>query len=347
MTEENGSVGYDALRNVPHNLQIETTFRPNSAYEAYLRMHKVLVGPGTADFLIDTAETLKREELPRYLTVAGSAAVEAALVKPDRPTRQRMKLLDTAESCWQRALAGQIVLNTGEEEHLFESAAPYRTALNLATLPLVRGLVVGDVTDKTCQAVLEDSLRVAQANIVRLELAAREDDIESLGEHIGFGYECNALLSLNRALSNSWFALPSLARADTGYHYSEQTHDLMVIRQKRGTIQNILPVEVKSSASLRDRNRFEALLVRGKMHLSVEGGHFPSVTLQAITATHEGTATKKQLAITQSVTNRFMRMLKDYYAGERKPVATTRTITSFHDKTLVIQNHPGLSPVAA
>jgi hypothetical protein len=183
--------------------------------------------------------------------------------------------------------------------------------------------------------------------MIQLDLAARAGDGDGIAEHYGFAYECNAILSLNRALSNRWFAIPAIARADSGHHHNRQTHDISVVRQKWGELQSVVPVEIKSHASLKDRQRYEALLVRGKMHLTIENLHSPRFTLEAIAAVYEGDATPRQRTIADSVTKQFMSMLRDYYAGERNDsVASSRSVTSFHDKSLVVEKYPGLSPVA-
>lgn len=352
MTQANGvyaelppQPGYKALESalyepVEPNL---VSIAPHPAYESYLRMHKVLVGSATADELITIHEQLKNEVMPRYLTVAGWSAAEAALVADGLSTAAKLQLLDAAVDCWERGLVMQLRYNQSDKQHLIEYAAPYRSALDLAVAPLLKGIISGDVTSKTCQSVFADCLAIAEANEIQQGLAWSSGNSEAAAEHVGFGYECNALLTLNRLQSPTWFAIPALARADTGYHHNRQTHDLLVIRQKWGEIQSVVPVEVKSAASARDRERYQALLVRGKMHLSLDGFHRPGETLRALGAVYRGDASKREQQTVHRVSNRFMEMLQDYYTGSYLgPVATSRVLPLFRDNARVVARHPGL-----
>lgn len=338
-------LGYEALRSALYDPAEPQAIRiaPHPAYESYLRMHKVLVGSATADELLTIHEQLQGESMPRYLTVAGWSAAEAALVSDDMATARKLELIDAAVDCWERSVTIQLQYNQSDKQHLIEYAAPYRNALDVAIAPLLRGIVSGDVTAKTCQAVFADCLAIAEANEIQLGLAWADGNTEAAAEHVGLGYECNALLALNRLQSPTWFAIPALARADTGYHHNQQTHDLLVIRQKWGEIQSVVPVEVKSAASARDRERYQALLVRGKMHLSLDGYYQPGETLRAIGAAHRGDATAKERQTVDRVSARFMAMLQDYYAGSYLGVvATGRVVPLFRDNTQVVARHPGL-----
>jgi hypothetical protein len=348
------SPGYDALtdRQAYAESPYEgLSFAPNPAYESYLRMHKVFVGQAGGEQLEQVHQNLRGESLPRYLDVAGWAAAEAALVDAERPATQRVDMINQAVGCWRRALGMQQQLNVHAPAYMAEYAVPHRMALNIAVAPLLKGIVVGNVTEAICEQVFLDCLNIAQSNVVQLKLMSKENHIDGIAEHIGFGYECNALLALNRFTSPTWFAIPSMARSDSGHHYREQTHDLLLIRQKWGHIKSVIPVEVKAKASLRDRERYKALLVRGKMHLSVPGKCTPRDTLDALAAVHQGTATKQEAALLENVSGRFMDMISDYYAGKRLGrVATQRTVTLFRDNGFVVANHPGLGtdrPAAA
>lgn len=337
--------GYEILRTALYEPADPESIRiaPHEAYESYLKMHKVLVGSATAYELIGIHEALRMESMPRYLNVAGWSAAEAALVSDAMPTYRRLQLIDTAVDCWERSLATQLQYNQTDKYHLVEYAAPYRSALDIAIAPLLKGIVSGDVTKKTCQSVFTDCLAIAEANEVQSRLAWQAGNSEAAAEHVGLGYECNAMLALNRLESPTWFAIPALARADTGYHHNQQTHDLLVIRQKWGEIQSVVPVEVKSAASVRDRERYQALLVRGKMHLSLDGFHRPGETLQALGAVYRGDASKRERQTVDRVSSRFMEMLHDYYTGSYLgAVATSRVLPLFRDNAQVVARHPGL-----
>lgn len=339
------ATGYDALQ-LPFDtprMPLHVSFAPNAAYGRYFRMHKVLVGDSGAQQLEAIHEDLEDEFLPRYLVASASAAAESALVRRGTSVENRLGLLDRAVQAWQRSIVNQQWLNEHGPEHFRDHALPYRSALDIAVVPLLRGVVQGDVTDEQVESSFRDSLQIAQLNALRIEIMAKAGDRKAVSEHTGFGYECNALLAFNRQFSHSWFMIPAMARCDSGMEYNESTHDLLVVHQKHGAILSATPAEIKASASRADRNRYNALLVRGKMHLAVPGKYTPRYTLEAIAACYEGRAGAADQAIADGVTGRLSDMVRDYYAGDMLgPAATWHTLTSFRDGTVVAQNHPGL-----
>lgn len=323
------------------------SFSPHPAYEQYLRIHKVFVGPQTANVLEAVHGQLSEESLPRYLTVAGWAAAEAALVQTAASSQRRLNLLDEAVDCWDRAARNQMLLNQGDRPYMVEHSTPYRLAMDIATAPLLKGIVLGDVSDSIMDSVFNDCLEIAVANTAAYHDAVARRDHEAIADHTGFGYECNALLALNRLKIKTWFAVPALARSDSGHHHPEQSHDLSIIRQKWGDIKSVIPVEIKSAANARAKRRYKSLLVRGKMHLSEPGKYLHTETLDAIEAVHTGEANKLQTKIADQASVKFLEMLRDYRSGQLLGnIATERSVTTFRDNSLVVANHPGLSVVA-
>lgn len=320
-------------------------FEANPAYEKYLRMQKILVGRSGAEEVEQIYHGLKHEDLPAYLAAAGSAAIEASLVRSDKPVDVRLGMLRGAAGCFIRAIRNQRALDVLQQEPFKDTVMAHRVALDLATLPLLEGIVFGAVRPDTNKQVFEDCLNVAQSNAVQINLAKRAQDKQALSNHVGVGYECNALLAFNRMQSNTWFMIPSLGRADTGYHHRQQTHDMLVVHQKWGEIQSMTPVEIKASASRRDRERYKALLVRGKMHLSVEGRHQPETTLAALSAVYESEANVVEVHDTDTITHNITGMVRDYYAGEKlgDTVASQRSCLNFHDNSIVVLNYAGVA----
>src|SRR6059058_2734578 len=100
-------------------------FTPNPSYERYLRMHKVFVGNHGAEQLEEIHRSLRNETMPCYLSVAGWAAVEASLVRSDKPTQDRLGLLGDAAICWQKSLRQQLKLNEIDAGQLTESDYAY------------------------------------------------------------------------------------------------------------------------------------------------------------------------------------------------------------------------------
>ncbi len=268
-------------------------FAPNAQYAAYMNIHKVFVGRKGAQELVAIADSLKDEWLPDYLNAGGWAAAEAALVSGDRQAEDRMRLMEQAEDCWQRALSNQASLaESGQYECLCEDSDEFRLALNLAFTPLMKSIIAGDITEATRERTFADVLAIAQTSAVQLKLALQEKNFDAIADHLGFGYECNAHLALLYLNNPNYVPIPSTYRAGSGYEYRSQTHDITIINQNWGRINRFYPVEIKAAASVRDRKRYEALLVRGKMHLSVEGKYLPLYTTEAFATCFEGDPTE-------------------------------------------------------
>lgn len=344
-----GSQAFDALLPAP-GLPSEQDFWTDTAhpeaYEHYLKIHKVLVGYAGAEELIGIHHALKTETKPRYLSAAGWASAEVALVRADLPLSAREKLIEDSVACWVQALERQKLLNALDTSEDAEHASAHRIALDIAVAPLIHGIVQGEVAQVTRDMVFRDCLNIAQSNAVLMRIAVLDDNQVALAAHSGFGYECNALLGFNLKFKKGWFVIPSMARSDTGIYHRHQTHDLVVVHHREGQVVNMTPVEVKAAADRRDRARYKALLVRGKMHLSVPGRYTPEQTLASLEAVYEGRGTEKDHEAADQITNRFAEMVKDYYAGESLGyVATKRSVTRFRDNAQVVAKHPGLAVV--
>jgi hypothetical protein len=318
------------------------------SYDRYMRMHKVFVGRGGSEELEQIHDNLKDEIAPRFLIAAGWAAVEIALVRRDMQVNRRLALLQDARDIWHMAVDNHNILEPTMLPDKAEYGQRSRAELDIAVLPLLKGIVEGDVTRKACHEVFTECLGIGKQNNKDLAKMVKERNNAGIAEYVGFGYENNALLAFNRMHSRTWFAIPSMARSDSGYHHRKQSHDLLILHQNYGEIVRSTPVEIKAKASLRDRLRYDALLVRGKMHLSVEGKARPQHTLNAIDAVYRGGASAEEQRIADNATERLVNMVRDYYAGEKLgKLAAWHTVTMFQDNSQVVAKHPGLSRVSA
>ncbi|TXG78080.1 hypothetical protein E6P97_00410 [Patescibacteria group bacterium] len=316
----------------------------NEAFNQYIAMHKVLVGRQGAARLVALCTELQDTTTPDHLVAAGWAAAEAAVILGKGEPDAGAHLLGVARESWSRAISHQLWINAQEAHPLADYALPFRSAQDIATLPVLEDISTGQVRKTTLRGSFEDYLNIAQLNAVQLRLANAEGQQDAVSEHAGFGYEANAILAYNRRLSGQWFALPATARSDSGVYHREQTHDVIVIHQERGRIAQIIPVEIKATASTKQRRRYAPLLVRAKMHLSLPGRHLPEQVLEAITAEYEGVATLEQEELAYTVGGKIYKMVGDYLRGERRAdIASLRTVTRFHDKGPVIRRHAGLS----
>lgn len=331
---------FELLRHNRRDRQTPITFSPNPAYEAYLKIHKVLVGEASVSLLESIATTLGKEELPRYVFTAGWASFEASLATTEQSATKRMSLLDNTEEYWTRALEAQVSLQQNERDASLEYSAPHRTAACLARLPLARGLVAGNITDATRIQVREDTLAIAAANLVQLELANKSNNIDAVADHLGAAYEFNALVGFDSLDTPGLIALPSSERNGSGHHHPAQTHDIMLIQQSWGLIKSITPIEIKSAASRRDRERYKSLIMRGKMHLSLPGNYSPADTLVAFQALYEGKQTATQQDTTNFVRGKICDMLWRYRKGEKIENLPNSTPTEFHEKSMLAAIYP-------
>lgn len=343
--EPTGAHAFDKLRGPASTDFISSTLSLNPAYNEYLKIHKVLVGPATATKLEHIYASLRDETLPRFLSVAGWAAAEAALAQPDKSATYRSGLLDETSKCWTTGLENQLQWEQSEQRSMTECSASYRYALDLAHLPLLQAMVSGNITDKVRQAVTLDVLNIAEANIIQLSLAKASGSDEAIGDHVGIGHECNALLAFHSLDSASLIAIPSSARADSGHHHPNQTHDLLVIQQKWGSIQDMTPIEVKSRVSQIDRHRYKALLVRGKMHLSVVGSYSPEHTLKAFSALFNGNQTRQEHFTTEYVRATMLDLYWNYKKGDMlSGFASDNSACRYRDASAVHAAYPEIAP---
>lgn len=334
-TPDDQLFGYDTLQQIRSedpSLQEYPGFSPNQHYAAYMNIHKVYVGTSGGKELIAIANELKHEWLPDYLNAGGWAAAEAGLVCSDLPTVERMGLLTTAESCWQQALHNQEILAyDATKEYMSDFTDQYRLALNLAFTPIMKSIIAGNVTKKIREKTFADTLAIAQLSAVQLSLASEEDNTKAVGDHIGFGHECNALLALLYLNDPNNVPLPSTYRAGSGYEYRSQTHDITVINQHWGEIHRVLPAEIKAAASYRDKQRYKALIVRGKMHLAVPGRHKPLETTNAFGHCFEGNPSEEDRRIVNHATSTIKELFTLYQKGNcPEEFKQMRSYTKFH-----------------
>jgi len=337
---------YDILREGPTKIG-PLNFSPHPAYEQYLKIHKIQTGPKTSKTLEQIADQLAGEALPRYQSAAGWAALEAALGQPDSSIAHKNKLLTDAESYWVNAIETQLSCNASEKQYLIEHSAPFRYALDLAHLPLYQGIISGNVTENMRSAVISDTLAIAESNIVQMSLACKVGDQEAISDHSGFGYEANALLAFHSFNMPTFVATPGSARADSGHHHPKQTHDILVIQQKWGEIRSITPIEIKAAASQRDRKRYKALIMRGKMHLTKTNGSrsTPEITLKAFSSFFSGQPTIQELEITNYAQQNAANLYWLYRKGNNDNDFTSRENSyMFKDKSNIYAKYPELKP---
>ncbi len=310
-------------------------------FKQYYRTQKVLPGESSAAALEQLHDLLFEVPYADYKNVAGWAAAEAALIAVNATSIDRVELLNQAEVCWRDELSlRENELRTTAENEYTEDVQIYRAALNLAYIPLMKSIVVGDVTQSVRERVFADILAVADLAGVQRSLSFKIDPGRST-DFLGFEHECNAHLALLHMNDPQYVPLPSTARGGSGTDHPEQTHDIVVLNQRWGTLLKATPIEIKAKASMRDLKRYNALIVRGKMHLSIGGYYMPEHTRRAFSHFYQGIDTAQDAHTVFTVTDRLKRILKEYSKG--KKVMDTDSKTIFRSKSELEKVYPEFS----
>ena len=337
--------GYDMLqfyRNFSgYAIHTDNELDDNARCDDYFRIHKVFVGQSGARLLREIHLNLLKDTSPKHLNTAGWCAAEAALVDDSMPTVERIDLMQSAVSCWERALCAQEIENASIDPSEVEDDSTLRLALNLAFAPLMNAMIVGNVTEPIREQVFADVLALAGIASTQRKLAHSEGSVDGVGSLLGFEHECNAYLALLHINDARYIPLPSSARGGSGTTYPEQTHDIVVINQHWGKIKKVIPLEIKAKASLNDIKRYDALVVRGKMHLSIAGRYSPEYTREAFAAYYDDTATRKDNMTVYKVTSTVKELLRLYQQGT--PRSNHDSPTSYYDFSALERSRPEFS----
>lgn len=315
----------------------------NPAYNQYLKIHKVAVGASGSEELVRIADELSEEYMPRYLDAAASAYSEAALHGKDLSAVERMQLVTKAERIWEQALRREAQLQSSEYSAVFpELENQYRMALSLIYTPLVKSMIVGNVTDTVRHQVFSESALLGKIVAEELDRYAQADCNDEVRAFAGLGHEINALNTMLYVDDPRYLPMPSSARADSGYYHPEQTHDIVVINQHWGNIKKVIPAEIKGRTSLRDRKRYKALLIRGKMHLSIDGSD-PCKTAEAFYDHTRGVADARQLGELERISTDVREMLRLYQQGVTPDSLAVNSITRFYSSKKLNESHPEIA----
>lgn len=319
------------------------TYLENDAYDQYLHIPKVLVDEQGVDELQVLAEALEGQELPNYLEAAGWAYAEAGITSNSLSTVERVELVSKAEKIWARGLVNSV--NIGEalgSQYQFGDNEGHRIALNMACAPLMKSVIIGNVREETMQRTFYDIAEIAHDSCLSLDQAYERDDRDAAAHHRGFLFEASALMALLYMEDPRYVPLPATARGDSGYYNRDQTHDISIINQHWGEIRKVIPVEIKSKASMQAKRRYKALIVPGKLRLSV-GSTESRDTAEAFYEVANGTASTEQAVAIEQLTAQLREMLRLYQRGVSAEGIATNGLTRFYDSTKVAQYYPELS----
>jgi len=315
----------------------------NPAYNHYLKMHKVALGQSGYVELGAIADQLSTEYMPRFLDASAWAYAERGIFDQSQSVVDRIEFVSKADEIWQTALKRESTLQTTEYSYFFdEYESPHRLALNIAFVPLMKSLVVGDVTDAIRQQTLRDVTHLA-ADAAGEMTRAFDAGVKSTGNQFsGLVHELNVLSALLYINDPRYLPLPATARADSGYYHRKQTHDISILNQHWGTVRKVIPLEVKASASRGDRRRYDALIIRGKMHLTPDGVD-PRKTAEAFYNVAQGGSMIHEEIIAEQLSTDLREMLRLYQRGQAVEKLGTHSLTRFYDTKQVAESFPGLN----
>jgi hypothetical protein len=351
--------GFERLQNVQHahpyeeldEKQLEpyiqnpehVHYLHNEQYHRYLKIHKVALSEGGHQALLEIAQSLEQEYMPLYLDASAWSYAELAMFDANRPQEDRLAFLEQAKELWSTGLERQVQLETTPYSVVFdEYDESYRMATSLAFLPLMRVLVNGDVDSTTRNEVLKDVSSIALTVSDDIEKMMEAGYNSNAKQSSGLLHELNALMVLLTIDDPRYVPLPSTARADSGYYYPEQTHDISILNQHWGKIKKVLPVEIKSRPSRKDRLRYNALLIRGRMHLTPDGVD-PLKTTHALYSHAQGDPDLGDTLIVERLKNDLRRMLSLYQQGGSSNGIALNSLTKFYSTRNVAKEYPGLA----
>jgi len=315
----------------------------NPDYHRYLKIHKVALGISGYRELRSIGAALENEYMPRYLDAAAWAYAEAAIFDSRQPINDRLELLVSAEGLWTTALEREIQLETTEYSAVFdEFDTSYRLATSLAFTPLMESIIRGDVTPEARQEVLFDITAIANDVSVQMGRCIQNGNKTEVNGYSGLLHELNALSALLHNDDPRYVPMPATARADSGYYHREQTHDISIINQHWGKVKKVLPVEIKASPSLRDRRRYRALVIRGKMHLTPDGVD-PRKTTDIFYKHARSEANLTEVLTAERLSRDVQDMLRLYQKGGSPDRLALDSLTRFYDSQKVADVYPGLA----
>ena len=320
------------------------TYLENEAFDRYLRMHKVVPGISGAQELFALGEALEHTQLPVHIDAAAWAYAESGLVDTSLTTVERVRRVAKAETLWEKALRTELTLEESEYSDAFnEPSAAYRYALPLVFTPLIKSVIVGNVTKNIRQQALTDTVAFASAaahEIDRYDEAGRTHERSMFN---GLLHELNALTTLLSIDDPRYVPLPSTARADTGYYHPAQTHDIMIINHHWGTMRKVIPIEIKAKASARDRRRYQSLIIRGKMHLATESTD-PRETAALFARVMSGEASSRDMVTAERIATDVRELLRLYQQGITPECLAVRSLTRFQQSASLARAHPEITP---
>lgn len=283
----------------------------------YHALPKTFVGPLEADDLFVIYERLQNAyDSFGYLSAAASAATESGLMATHLTKDERHHRLQCADQAWQDASTVFFERHFDKDwsdAQLF--AVPDRVHMNRVFMPLFHDFVDGNIRETTIDKVHQRLVHLGSRNLMLHDQAESEQDVAGFIQRRGLGNELSTIMSVTRLRCPSFFAIPATVRADNGVHFPELTHDVRLIRQSWGRIENCIPCEVKGDNTWQ-RDQYKSAFVRGRVELMMPSAKHPLELARFIYEEQQGTITPKHLAELNEVTSKVLRQALDYDSNE-------------------------------
>lgn len=298
-----------------------TSRHDSEGRERYMLIHKIPVGPKTAERLFLLYEELSQHQEPATLYKAGWAAAESGLVGTHLSPDERSSRICAAQSCWEYAL-------TLEQERAANSAwitdkPPARTeelhiATALASIPVLVEIPYGKPSKPAVRMAHTGLLQVARQNVDEMLLAKKHYGREGRSSnHRGLGYEHLTQLSISRMLSARIVPIASFARSASGAHYPSQTHDVQFLNLDRGNIMSVTPIEVKSKLKNRVYKRYQDVGLVAGYELIERGETALSQAIELFEQEALGTATPDEIGVLAEMTDSVIHSIRHFRRPER------------------------------
>ncbi len=257
-------------------------------YRFYLRLEKRFLDPASVDNLVMISDHLSEMTDPEYLSAAGWASAEAALVATNRSRDERHVLLQNAAEIWARAYDEQHNVNVanGLPADYF-NAASMRLQLASMYVQLFQSMVDGDVTATVRDDLYHNVLYVAALNASALQDISAVDSAAAK-QQTGLAHELNAMMAVNRLKSPTLIAMPSTARGGSGVYKRQDTHDIDLLHLQWGDIMHVTTLESKGKPQNLHYSRYKAAIVNGRVHLYTKNGKSPIDTVILFLKEHDG-----------------------------------------------------------
>ncbi len=291
----------------------------NQASERYMLIHKRPVGPKTAARLFFLYEELSEVQRPVEMYQAGWAAAEAGIVGTNQSSDWRHRAIEAGLDCWRYALileqerAAEAAWRKGTYPSTFQSL---RIESVLAMEPVLAQLPDGLPTKDTLDTSFNNLLSVARQNADNMQAELAGPQPGRVTNHIGLGFEFNSQLSFNRLKSRNLLALTTLARGDDGSIYPNETHDIQAIGFKHGNIDQITPIEVKSTLKGRHFDRYDAALIGGHRDLLIGDSLNLAQSVELFEREQAGTASHEDLLLLDQMTDSVIHSLRHYLRSQ-------------------------------